>query len=263
MRKLFLVASFLIAPLVSAQELVEFENGQVADADDLNGNLNLLMTKISALEARVLALEAQPVSDTAYTASIGSALQPDQLTFAAESTAFAYVEEGVSKGKHYWEITAQCGPDTLGVNMGIIGAASLPSRPEMLDQNGVTGSDDEMYIASDGARLFRGNRSNDVDGWEFQSTASNDVFSIALDLTSNSVFLGKNGVWAGAADPANNRNPSFEGFTGVYHAFIGGGARECIPNTFVTNFGASNFSYDVPSGYFKGYCPSNDCEIAE
>ena len=43
MRKLFLVASFLIAPLVSAQELHTFSNGEVADAEKINENFNYVL----------------------------------------------------------------------------------------------------------------------------------------------------------------------------------------------------------------------------
>ena len=43
MRKLFLVASFLIAPLVSAQELHTFSNGEVADAEKINQNFQYVL----------------------------------------------------------------------------------------------------------------------------------------------------------------------------------------------------------------------------
>lgn len=50
MRKLFLVASFLIAPLASAQDLHTFSNGEVADAEKINENFQTLLDRISALE---------------------------------------------------------------------------------------------------------------------------------------------------------------------------------------------------------------------
>ena len=57
MKRLF-APIFLLLPLsLSAQDLVEFQNGQVADADDMNANLNFLLEKIDALESRVMALE--------------------------------------------------------------------------------------------------------------------------------------------------------------------------------------------------------------
>ena len=45
-----------------AQELHTFKNGEVADADDLNSSLQLLLEKIEALEERVTALEPIPPS---------------------------------------------------------------------------------------------------------------------------------------------------------------------------------------------------------
>ena len=43
MRQLFLLASFLIAPLVSAQELHTFSNGEVADAEKINQNFQYVL----------------------------------------------------------------------------------------------------------------------------------------------------------------------------------------------------------------------------
>ena len=60
MRQLFLLASFFIAPLVSAQELHTFSNGEVADAEKINENLNLLLKKIDALEEQVAVAEPEP-----------------------------------------------------------------------------------------------------------------------------------------------------------------------------------------------------------
>ena len=80
MRYLLLVASFLIAPLVSAQELHTFSNGGVADAEKINENFRLLLAEIEALQSRVEAIEVPPVG---YSKSLGYALQPNGLTFAA------------------------------------------------------------------------------------------------------------------------------------------------------------------------------------
>jgi hypothetical protein len=260
MKRLLFLLLLACPTVTSAQELQTLSNGEVADAEDINDNFRLLLTKIESLQSRIEAIEDPPI---VYSKSLGSALQSNGLTFAAESKAIAYVERGVNAGRHYWEITARCGPDTMGIQMGVIGANSLPNSLEALNQNGSTESEDEIFITSDGARLFRGFTSDGAEDWGFLSTATNDVFLIALDLNSSSIYFGKNGVWAGDADPVKNLNPSFEGLNGVYNAFIAGTSRECDPNTFVTNFGASDFAYNVPSGYFKGYCPTIDCEIAE
>ena len=49
MRYFVLILSLFISPLSIAQDLVEFENGQVADADDMNGNFSSLKQAIDAI----------------------------------------------------------------------------------------------------------------------------------------------------------------------------------------------------------------------
>ena len=61
MKRLLLMIVLIFNPFVSAQQLVEFENGQVADADDLNQSLNFLLAEIELLKARVSALESPPL----------------------------------------------------------------------------------------------------------------------------------------------------------------------------------------------------------
>ena len=85
MRKIFLVASLLLAPAVSGQELVEFENGHVADADDLNTSLNFLLSKIEALEARVLALEPLDVGN--YSLDLDEDGEPNDCTYPLDYLA--------------------------------------------------------------------------------------------------------------------------------------------------------------------------------
>ena len=59
----YLLTFLLLLPsLVLAQELHTFKNGEVADADDLNSSLQLLLEKIEAVEERVTALEPTPPS---------------------------------------------------------------------------------------------------------------------------------------------------------------------------------------------------------
>ena len=37
-------------------------------------------------------------------------------------------EDKLSAGRHYWEVTAQCGPDSLGANIGVWGATEFSDR---------------------------------------------------------------------------------------------------------------------------------------
>jgi hypothetical protein len=82
-KKLF--ASFLLisSTLASAQELHKFSNGEVADAEKINENLNLLLKKIDALEEQVAV--AEPESPLPFPAGRCSALIPgdDAVLLAA------------------------------------------------------------------------------------------------------------------------------------------------------------------------------------
>ena len=60
MRYLLLTLLSVFSAAAPAQELIEFENGQVANAEDLNQNLRLLLNEISELKSRVAALEPAP-----------------------------------------------------------------------------------------------------------------------------------------------------------------------------------------------------------
>jgi hypothetical protein len=79
MRHILLPLLLLFSNPLLAQELVEFENGQVADADELNQSLNFLLDKIVALEARVLALEPLDVAN--YSLDLDEDGNPNDCTY--------------------------------------------------------------------------------------------------------------------------------------------------------------------------------------
>lgn len=66
MRKLFLMASLLVAPLVSAQELHTFSNGEVADAENINENFFELEDRIKSLTSDEIRSELFPASGWHY-----------------------------------------------------------------------------------------------------------------------------------------------------------------------------------------------------
>lgn len=49
MKRLFLFTLLILPLSLPAQDLVEFQNGQVADADDMNANFSSLKEAIDAL----------------------------------------------------------------------------------------------------------------------------------------------------------------------------------------------------------------------
>jgi hypothetical protein len=157
--------------------------------------------------------------------------------------------DSVNQGKHYWETTAECGPDTWGFTIGALRAGQ---SSELFNSQFSYG------IAGDGAR--KSNNGTSVmfsDG--FLPTMPGDVFMIALDMDAGEIYFGKNGTWLGNANPENMTNPAYTGVAGDMKAVVYIASRECDPNTLVTNFGQSEFSYEVPEGYFKGFCSDGNC----
>jgi len=157
--------------------------------------------------------------------------------------------DSVRSGKHYWEVTATCGPDTYGFTVGVGGPEATGVFERNQNGYGITG---------DGARRVK-NSVSAVFSDGFLPTLPNDVFMVALDLEAGDVYFGKNGGWLGGGDPELGLNPAYSGLSGEYYAGITIAARECTPHTLITNFGASDFQFEPPEGFFKGFCPSGKC----
>ena len=88
----FAIALVLLPLVTLSQDLVEFQNGQVADADDLNENLQLLVDEISELKGRAAALEIEncvTVSDLGDGVLIGD--QENQFNISDQITISAWV----------------------------------------------------------------------------------------------------------------------------------------------------------------------------
>ena len=65
MKRLLLLTLLIIPPLLSAQDLVEFENGQIASADEINANFQALKDSIDAVNStdRAFSLEVNCEED--------------------------------------------------------------------------------------------------------------------------------------------------------------------------------------------------------
>ena len=115
MKKVIVLTLSFWAFSASAQELVEFENGQVADANEINQSLNFLLDKIVALEARVLALEPLDVAN--YSLDLDEDGEPNNCSYPLDylSAAFErtdrsvqiiddYIETGTAsiRNARYW-----------------------------------------------------------------------------------------------------------------------------------------------------------------
>lgn len=274
-KRLGALLALTASAISTAQELHNFTNGEVADADKVNENFQQLLNAIrlqqqaiDVLNARILALETTPNQfATTYDGRItgDAVVSEDGLTISGEiifADGVAYVASPIAEGKHYWEVTAHCGPDQRGFQIGIVGSdnETLNSWDAIQAATGYFG------ILTDGARKVNAYDKASNPPVTFSDgrlpTYAGDVFNVAVDMDNLTMYFGKNGVWLGNSSPSNNENPAYVIASDHYYAVVVVGAEQCVPHAMTSNFGGSDFSYPVPSGYFKGYCPSNDCEIA-
>lgn len=78
------------------------------------------------------------------------------------------------------------------------------------------------------------------------SFTNNDVLQIAFDIGSNKLWFGKNGTWNGSGNPATGENPIYSDLDSSSYfvsASLYGSANVLV------NFGASSFTYTLPSGF--------------
>ena len=153
--------------------------------------------------------------------------------------------DSISSGKHYWEIEAKCGPDTLGFSAGFIRL-----EDELIESK-------IWAVGSDGYRA-----DGQWLGSYGEATLSGDIFTFAVDLDAGQLFIGKNGIWSNNSDPALGHNPIYNDISGPVFARVNIGSRQCQPLPVVANFGNREFEYEVPEGYFRGFCASGECTIA-
>lgn len=175
MKRLLLSLILFFPTTLTAQELVEFENGQVADADDLNQSLNFLLAEIELLKARVSALEPPPLPLDLDGDGI-----PNNATFDAEELASLFLSSrpisvsgdkitvsggGAVIGERLWAFELP-----QGFNLEAYSELSMTVDVEMEKANGVdsdfaVGITDEAKImvfvnndaSNDISRIFDGN----------------------------------------------------------------------------------------------------------
>jgi len=179
---------------------------------------------------------------------------PFLVTPSGDGAVGLISKHSVETGKHYFEATTDCGPDSRGYVIGIATTNPLlPSRPGP----GVWANG--WGLLSDGTR-----KSPSLDYLEetgHEDTLASDTFMVALDVDAGKLFFGKNGVWLDGAVPALGLKPAFFGLPKPVYAAIEVDHSECADPymTVYTNFGQSPFKYSAPDGYFKGFCPELNC----
>ena len=169
------------------------------------------------------------------------ALSGGDLIATFSTTGYGGVRSTISKttGKWYFEFVRT---GTIEAGWGISKAAAPFTWYVGYDTNGWG------YYVGGGSngRKVHANSFTEI-GTYFATT---DTISIAFDADAGKFWIAKNGTWLASGDPANGTNPLFT------HTDISGGVFAHVAayydSTFTANFGASEFSYSVPSGFNAG-----------
>lgn len=143
---------------------------------------------------------------------------------------------GKASGKWYWEVTVGS-PAQGDIHIGI--GTILAS----VAYNNYVGEDVYGY----GYRFDNGNIYNDFGGTAYGNAyIADDIISVALDMDNGKVFFAINGVWQNSGDPVAGTGEAVSGLSDTFFPMAS------IPtggNYLTANFGASAFSYSVPSGF--------------
>jgi hypothetical protein len=81
------------------------------------------------------------------------------------------------------------------------------------------------------------------------SYSSGDVIQLAWKRSEGKLFVGKNGTWMNSGNPAAGTGAMFTGVPGDGWLPYVGGDNGTGNHTFTANFGATAFTYSVPSGF--------------
>lgn len=145
----------------------------------------------------------------------------------------------ISSGKPYWEITVD------------VGAASTAALDVLVANADFTMNQDPL--ASEDTWSLNGNRYAEcmnAGSFLYGNTwgVASDILSVALDMDDGKIWIAKNGVYPNDGNPATGANPMCSDVFGTLFAAI-----TLRPDYQMTaNFGASPFSYSVPSGFKSG-----------
>lgn len=157
---------------------------------------------------------------------------------ALQSAATA--NTGKSSGKWYWEITVNV-YNALAV--GVIKSGDAIDSPTHY-----------LGATANGYSYYRGGtKYNNGSSSAYGSSYTNgDIISVALDMDNGKVWFAKNGTWQNSGDPAAGTNAAFTGLSGTFYPAVGD--LDITSSCQATaNFGASAFTYSVPSGFNSGF----------
>jgi hypothetical protein len=157
---------------------------------------------------------------------------------------------GQSSRKWYWEITVGT-PNNAKDYIGI-----GTSNASIAD-GFYLGEDVYGYSYGIDGGTKHHNNSSDAYGDEY---LADEIVSIALDMDDGKIWFARQGVWQNSGDPAAGTGEAFSGLSGTFFPMVS----MYWNGVYLTaNFGASAFSYSVPSGFKSGIYDSIDAEITD
>lgn len=142
-------------------------------------------------------------------------------------------------GKWYWEVTVDFPAVRTDIMIGIGNSSAPLTNYPGADVDGYS------YYSWNGQKY---NSSTVSYGDQF---LAGDIIGVALDLDSGKIWWSKNGTWQGSGDPSAGTGEAYNGVVGIIYAMIGihGNTNPKV----TVNFGASAFSYTVPTGFNPGF----------
>ena len=142
-------------------------------------------------------------------------------------------------GKYYFEMVSTTNDDAsmlIGLGTAAISLASYPGADPYgwgIWANRSAG----VYTYHNGSALAYGTT----------PLVGGGVARVAVDFAAGKMWFGLDGVWIGSGDPATGANPSYT-FTAGTTLFAVAGLFNNV-QVITANFGATAFSYSVPSGF--------------
>ncbi|MGE4422555.1 MAG: hypothetical protein AB7D39_09675 [Pseudodesulfovibrio sp.] len=152
-------------------------------------------------------------------------------------------------GKVYWEVT-----------LGAITAQNYTVAGMLVDPGGITNADYPGITAEGwGVQSLNGNlylchngSSTNLGSWG--TTYEGDVFGLAIDPSSGSVWVRKNGAaWFGGGDPASGSLPTFSITPGI--TFMAVAMLDNVGKS-TADFGQNGYAYPAPVGFLP-LCAAN------
>lgn len=141
---------------------------------------------------------------------------------------------GKSAGKWYWEISC---PTPAQALVGIYSQSDISS----LNFPGI-GASSYGWLGSTGGFYH-----NSAVIATYSTWGTNVVTSHALDIDNGKYYIAAGGVYQNGGNPAAGTGAVATGLTGTYYAGMGPGNSSAM--TCTANFGATPFTYTVPSGF--------------